>query len=119
MFSELLQGIVEETGGAVGAVLMGYDGIAIDQFFLPQDEVDLNMLAVEYANVLKEVKKMTEVLDTGLLEEVTIKTENFYVVLRAISPDYFVFLTIGSHGNLGKGRYLIMRDAVKLREALA
>ena len=119
MFSELLQGIVEETPGAVGAVLMGYDGIAIDQYFLPQDEVDLNILAIEYANVLKEVKQMTEVLDTGFLEEVSIKTANYYIVLRAISPEYFVFLTVNSHGNVGKGKYLIMRDAVKIREALS
>ncbi len=36
MFSEILQKIVEETGGGIGAVLMGYDGIAIDQFFSPE-----------------------------------------------------------------------------------
>ena len=33
MFADILQTIVEETRGGAGAVLMGYDGIAIEQFF--------------------------------------------------------------------------------------
>lgn len=119
MFSEILQGIVEDTGGGVGISLMGYDGIAIEQYLTSFEGVDLQLLAVEYANVLKEIKRAVEVLNTGFMEEVTVKTEHFLVVVRALNEEYFVVLTLDRNGNLGKGRYLLMRDAPKLLEALS
>jgi len=119
MFNEILEGIVEGTGGGVGAVLMGYDGIAIEQYFKPCQGVDLHMIAVEYANVLKEIKKTVEILNTGIMEEVSVKTERFQVIIRTLSDEYFVALTLEQGGNYGKGRYLLMREALRLKEALA
>ncbi len=119
MFKEILQRIVEGTGGGVGAVLMGYDGIAIDQYFQPVDGVDLQLIAVEYSNVLKEIKKTAEILNTGDMEEVSIGTERFYVLVRTLSDEYFVALTLGREGNLGKGRYLLLRESGALKQALS
>lgn len=119
MFSEILETIVEGAGGGVGAVLMGYDGIAIEQYFKTCEGVDLQLVAVEYANVLKEIKKAAEVLNTGLMEEVSIKTERFHVVISTLTDEYFVALTLERAGNYGKGRYLLRREASRLRAALA
>lgn len=119
MFAEILRGIVEGTSGGVGCILMGYDGIAIDQYFKPCDGIDLQIVAVEYANVLKEIKRTVEILNTGSMEEVSIKTERFYVVIRSLTDEYFVALTLIRDGNFGKGRYLLLREAQRLTEALS
>lgn len=119
MFADILKGIVEETGGGVGAVLMGYDGIAIEQYYKPCEGTDLQLIAVEYANVLKEIKKTAEILNTGLMEEVSVKTERFHVVIRTLTEEYFVALTLERAGNYGKGRYLLLREASRLVEALS
>ena len=119
MFNEILEEIVEGSGGGVGAVLMGYDGISIEHYFKPCEGVDLHMAAVEYSNVLKEIKKTAEILNTGSMEEVSVKTERFLVVIRALTDEYFVALTLDRGGNYGKGRYLMMREATRLKEALA
>jgi len=118
MFKGILENIVTSCAGGVGAVLMGYDGIAIDQFIVEDASLDLNLVAIEYSNVTKEIKKAAEVLQTGTLQEVAIKTEQYFVVLHALTDEYFVALTIERNGNYGQGRYLLMRDAEKLREAL-
>ncbi|BCA80193.1 roadblock/LC7 domain-containing protein [Desulfuromonas sp. AOP6] len=118
MFAKMLQEIVEKTSGGVGAVLMGYDGIAIDQYFQPVDDVDLQLVSVEYANILKEIRKTIDVLGTGAMEEVAIRTSRFYVILRALGPEYFVALTVRSDGNFGKGRYLLMKEAPRFLDAL-
>ena len=119
MFAEILQRIVEETGGGVGAVLMGYDGIAIDQYFSADQQLDLNMIAVEYANVIKEIRKTAQILNVGEMEEVSIKTERFHIVVRIITPDYFVAMTLRRDGNFGKARYLLTRESAALVAALA
>jgi predicted regulator of Ras-like GTPase activity (Roadblock/LC7/MglB family) len=118
MFSEILQRIVEETGGGIGAVLMGYDGIAIEQFFVPDQAVDLQMVVVEYSNVLKEIRKTAEILSLGEMQEISIRTERYYIVIRMLTEEYFVALIIERDGNFGKGRYLMTRESENLIEAL-
>jgi len=118
MFRSILENIVTSCSGGVGAVLMGYDGIAIDQFVVDDLMIDLNLVAIEYSNVTKEIKKAAEVLETGELQEVSVKTEHYYVIIYALTDEYFVALAINRSGNYGQGRYLLMRDAESLREAL-
>ncbi|PLX95494.1 MAG: GTPase [Desulfuromonas sp.] len=118
MFREILEGIVERVGGGIGAVLMGYDGIAIDHFFKPCEEIDLQLAAVEYANVLKDIRNIVEILNTGEMEEVSIRTGRYFVIIRAVTAEYFVALTLEQNGNFGKGRYLLQREAQSLREGL-
>src|SRR5210317_597713 len=118
MFNEILQRIVEETGGGIGAVLMGYDGISIDQYFAPEEELDLQMVVVEYSNVLKEIRKTAEILSLGDMEEISIRTDRFIIVIRILTSDYFVAMIIHQDGNFGKGRYLMTRESSNLIEAL-
>ncbi|MEZ4600224.1 MAG: roadblock/LC7 domain-containing protein [Syntrophotaleaceae bacterium] len=117
MFHDILQGILREADG-VSAVLMGYDGLPVDQVDRPCDGIDLNLVAVEYANVLKEVKNAVSLLNTGDLEEMAIRTQRFHVIIRALTEEYFVTLTLPRDGNLGKGRYLLLRESSRLCEAL-
>jgi len=117
-FKSILQGIVEEAGGGLGGVVMGYDGIAIEEYQAQPDRLDVHLLAVEYASVLKEIKRTVGVLQTGDLEEVSIVSELVRVIVRGVSDDFFVALVLAADGNYGKGRYLLKRDAWKLREAL-
>ncbi len=117
-FSNVLQGVVESADGGIGAVLMGYDGIAIDQFFRPTMDIDLSLMAVEYANILKEIRQAAEILNTGRMEEVTIKTDRYQMLIRTLNEDFFIALALERDANFGKGRYLLMRDAPALREAL-
>ncbi|MEZ4484935.1 MAG: roadblock/LC7 domain-containing protein [Syntrophotaleaceae bacterium] len=117
MFTKILQNIVEESDG-YSAVLMGYDGLAVAHYDRLGDAGDLNLFAVEYANVLKEMKDTVSILNTGAIEEVTVKTERFQVIIRALNEDYFVILTLACNGNYGKGRYLLSREAFSLREEL-
>jgi predicted regulator of Ras-like GTPase activity (Roadblock/LC7/MglB family) len=118
MFKEILQRIVEETGGGIGAVLMGYDGISIDQYFAADEELDLQMIVVEYSNVLKEIRKTADILSLGAMEEISIRTARFIIVIRVLTDDYFVALVINRDGNFGKGRYLMTREGFNLNEAL-
>jgi len=118
MFREILEKIVSSCSGGVGAVLMGYDGIAIEQYAIEEVTLDLNLVAIEYSNVTKEIRKAADVLNTGDLQEVAIKTAYYYVIIHALTNEYFVALTLSRSGNYGQGRYLLMREAGNLREAL-
>ena len=117
-FKAVLKTIVEGSDGCFGAVVMGYDGIAIEEYLHEGGGVDVQLLAVEYASVLKEIKRTVGLLNTGEMEEVSIISERCTVVVRGLGDDFFVALALGADGNFGKGRYLLKREASKLREAL-
>jgi predicted regulator of Ras-like GTPase activity (Roadblock/LC7/MglB family) len=114
---DTLKEITEKAGGGIGALIMGYDGIPIEEYILGSD-FDIQLLAVEYVNVMKEVKRSIEVLKTGVLEEILISTEQSKIIIRTVCDDYFVMLILNSDGNYGKGRYLLKLESPRLRDEL-
>jgi predicted regulator of Ras-like GTPase activity (Roadblock/LC7/MglB family) len=118
MFKKILESVVTGCSGGVGAVLMGYDGIAIEHYSVEENSLDLNLVGIEYSNVTKEIRNAADILSVGDLQEVTIKTEHYYVIIHTLTDEYFVALMLARTGNFGKGRYLLMREAFTLRQAL-
>jgi predicted regulator of Ras-like GTPase activity (Roadblock/LC7/MglB family) len=117
-FREMLKGLVCNVDGGQGAVIMGYDGIPIDEFIMEDVPLDVQLLSVEYATLMKEIKRTIDVLKTGEMEEVSIATGLSRIIVRSISHDFFIVLVLDKDGNFGKGRYLLKRDAPKLAEEL-
>ncbi|GAM07835.1 hypothetical protein OR1_00104 [Geobacter sp. OR-1] len=117
-FRERLKNIVEQVDGAIGALIMGYDGIPIDECILPDVSLDVQLLAVEYATLLKEIKRTVDVLKTGGMEEVSISTGELRVVIRALNEEFFLVLLMVKDGNFGLGRYLLRLNASVFREML-
>ncbi|MBE9503567.1 MAG: roadblock/LC7 domain-containing protein, partial [Proteobacteria bacterium] len=78
--------------------------------------LDIQTMAVEYTSVLSEIRKASEVLQAGKLEELTVCTESLTLILRVITDEYFIAVVLSSNGNYGKGRYLIRMAAPKLVE---
>ncbi len=114
---DTLKEIVETVGGGVGAVVMGYDGIPIEEHIL-EGIYDVQVVAVEYVNIMKEVKRTLEVLKTGEMEEILITTGQSRIIIRSVCDDFFILLALDANGNYGKGRYLLKREAPNLRDEL-
>jgi predicted regulator of Ras-like GTPase activity (Roadblock/LC7/MglB family) len=110
--------MVERVDGAMAAVVMGYDGIAIDEVVRDGVPLDVQLLAVEYATLLKEIKRTVDVLRTGVMEEVTIATGEVRIVIRVLNDEFFVVLIMQGDGNFGLGRYLLRLNAPHLRDIL-
>lgn len=117
-FRDILRGMVERVEGGQGAVIMGYDGIPIDEYIKEDAALDIQLLSVEYATLLKEIRRTVEVLKTGEMEEISITTGLTRVIVRPVNEEFFVVFVLGKDGNFGKGRYLLKRDAPRLAEAL-
>jgi predicted regulator of Ras-like GTPase activity (Roadblock/LC7/MglB family) len=117
-FRESLKQLTQAVPGGLGAFIMGYDGIAIDEYLSAELPLDLPLLAVEYVNLMREIKRTVELLDTGGMEEVVVATDRVRVLTRVINDDFFLVLVITANGNYGKGRFLLMRDALKFRAEL-
>jgi predicted regulator of Ras-like GTPase activity (Roadblock/LC7/MglB family) len=114
-----LRSIVENVDGGLAAMIMAYDGIPIDEVCLEQTDFDMQLLSVEYATVLKEIRHTIEVIKAGHMEEVSITTSQTCVAIRVLNNELFVVLIMRRDGNFGKGRYLLRLRSYELAQSLS
>lgn len=107
MFQESLKRLVVETEGGLAGLLMGFDGISVDSYVGNSMPSDIQTVGMEFSFILSQVRKATEILELGGLTEFTIRAEKLTVIIRVLTPEYFLALAIQPDGNLGKGRYLL------------
>ena len=122
-FASILQEIVDECGGGLAAALMGSDGIPIEQVEASGEvrealSSEVDVLGVEFGRILDELRKASDSVAGGALEEVSIRLANFWVLMRTIDEETYLLLAIGPYGNVGKARFLMRRQLLALREEL-
>ncbi|MCA9654660.1 MAG: roadblock/LC7 domain-containing protein [Myxococcales bacterium] len=117
MLFDTLRTIVDQTPGASGAILMGFDGIAVMQAKANgYDKTDIESLAMEFSFRFIELRKAARSLDMGDISDITIKASGGTVLCRVLNEEYFVAVVMHDSGYFGKGRYLLR---VKADELLA
>lgn len=110
--------MVEEVDGAYSAMLMGYDCIAIDEFNQGDAGFDVQMMIVEYATAIKEIRRTVEVVGAGNMEEIAITTKNSRIIIRVLNDDLFSVFVMHKDGNVGKARYLMRLNASAMIESI-
>ncbi len=114
-----LQKLLGEVEDAYAVMLMGYDCIAIDEAHRGNADFDVQLMAVEYGTVIKEIRRTIDVLGAGAMEEVTITTASSRMIVRVLSDEYFAAFILPKGANLGKARYLLRVKALDFIEAVS
>ena len=119
-FDAILNEILEASPGCYGVALMGVDGIPISQATASRDDVDLeevvSVMGVEFGRVLEEARKAADSVEGGSLEELFVKMGRYQVAIRGVDVETYLVMVLGEGGNAGKGRYLMRRHLLALRE---
>lgn len=119
MFQDVLREVVDGTEGGVAGLLMGYDGIPVDQYVRDEGiELPIDTVGQEYSVILKEIRKAAEMLEAGEAREMAVKAERMITVVRLLNEEYFVAVTLKPEGNLGKARFLLRTRTGKLLDEL-
>jgi predicted regulator of Ras-like GTPase activity (Roadblock/LC7/MglB family) len=119
MFKDVLREVVERTDGSVAGLLMGFDGILLEQYLKPGASCDVETIGMEYSIILTQIGKAAELLEAGEAREVSIQAERLTTLIRMLNKEYFVALTLVPHGNFGKARFLLRTLTPKLLNELA
>ena len=98
--------MVDNVDGGLAAVIMGLDGIPVETYVRQSDKVDVNTVGMEFSFILTQIRKAGESLQVGGLEEMSVKAQRLVLVVRMLSPQYFVAIAMAPEGNFGKARYL-------------
>jgi predicted regulator of Ras-like GTPase activity (Roadblock/LC7/MglB family) len=126
-FEAILRAIVEECGGGIGASLMGNDGIPIEEYTASPktgspaagdvgQPVEAGTAGVEFGRILMDIRRASDALGGGSLEETIIRVKGFMLIFQPVDDENFLVLALARDGNLGKARYLIRRHVHAIRQ---
>lgn len=112
-FSEILKEVVNSTEGALGALIVGLDGIPVEEYAVG-GEMDVQSMTVEFSSLLREIEKGSQSAEMGSTREVTVIADKAMIMLRRLNEEYFIVLILKPEGNFGKGRFLLRVSAPRL-----
>ncbi len=117
-FKNLLQGMLDQLPGAVGAIIADWEGEAVDQV-ARMDDFEIKVIGAHEGIILTQLRQALQRLDGGALEEVQIHFEHGKVLIAPLSEDYFLVLTIEPDVMIGKAAFVMRRSAEQLRLEIA
>lgn len=118
VFNEIVENAVKNTPGALAGLLMGLDGISLANYVKPGSGFEMEVVGVEYATLLSEIRKACDILESGEVHEFTVSTDKIVIVVRSVSKDYFLAMALTPDGNIGKARFVLRVQAPKVRKEL-
>lgn len=112
-FLEVLKETVGKVDGAVSAMIIASDGISVQEY-AQEKLVDLTGLSAEASAMIKDINLAADNLGLGEAREFSIISDRCGILMRKISPDYYLALVIRPDGNYGKGRFILKTAVPKL-----
>ena len=118
VFQKILQDIIQGVEGGLAGLIIARDGIALETYVRPESDggVDIQALGVELVTMTGEIGRVTQALGAEGFEELSLALPAHIVVMRMITPEYFLVVLLGRDGNFGKARYLMRRESPRLRQ---
>lgn len=104
MFAGLLQQIIERVEGAQSAAIMGLDGMLVERTGREHYD-ELDVIAAEYASLLRTTIRTAGDTELGDLWEMIVAAERATLMIRVLSPEYFLLLLLAPDANLGRARF--------------
>ena len=112
-FSDVLEKIGERLEGVQGSVVIGDDGIVVERHVV-DPEFDSELASVEVVGGCRDLKRAMERVEAGEVEEIALVTERSKVLIRTLSPGYYLVLLLTPESSLGRSRYELKKAAYAL-----
>jgi predicted regulator of Ras-like GTPase activity (Roadblock/LC7/MglB family) len=116
---ETLNSIIDSVDGAMAAIIFAGDGVSIDEIVAERADLDTQLLAVEYATILKEIRRAVDVIRMGTLEELSLTTTGSCCIVRVLNDEIYTALILSGDGNIGKGRYVLKVKSFEIQRELS
>lgn len=117
-FGQELQRVVTRVPETYAVMIIGSDGIPVEKLVV-RAQPNLEALAAELTTLLR--RSLGVASDTGLgdLQELTLLTEGVAAVIRAITPEYFVFVALAPGALVGRARLALRVACLSLASEFA
>lgn len=106
MFREVLHKVLNRTEGCLGVLIMGTDGIAVENVWKDRaKQTNLEIALAEFTALMRNANRTKSESHLGRLREMTLSGDHAVFVLRSVTKDYFLAMILAPEGNFGRARY--------------
>ncbi len=112
-FSKVLKEAVERVDGAVSCMILGSDGILVEEYAVER-LLNLEDLGAEASTMIKDINLAAKDLGLGSAREFSIISDKCGIIMRRINSAYYMALVIKPEGNYGKGRFVLKSMVPKI-----
>lgn len=109
-FQTILQELVERTPEAIGAILVDWEGEAVQEY-CHCDPYDIRFLAAHQGIILSRLKEIPEEVHGGQVEDIIITTINNHLLIGPVDQEYALVMSIGRSGAVSLAMHHF-RDAI-------
>ncbi|HAM50816.1 MAG TPA: hypothetical protein DCP92_09055 [Nitrospiraceae bacterium] len=113
-FEHVLKEVVERVDGAVSAMVIGADGILVDEYAVKK-LLNLDDLGAESSAMIRDINLAAQNLALGEAKEFSIISDRCGIIMRQINPEYYLALVITPDGNYGKGRFILRTSIPRIK----
>ncbi len=114
-FKLLLNKLLEDIPGAQGAVILDWEGEAVDQV-ARISEYDMKVIGAHNGIILNQLRDVLGVIGSGALEEVVIRTGENKTLVAPLSQDYMLVLQLGADAIAARAAFKMRRCVEALRD---
>jgi len=114
-FKSLLNRLLEDVPGALGAIIVDWEGEAVDQV-ARINEYEIKVLGAHSGIILCLLREALSRLDSGSLEDVVIRTGQHKTLIAPLTDDYLLILQLGVEAIAARAAYKMRRCVDELRD---
>jgi predicted regulator of Ras-like GTPase activity (Roadblock/LC7/MglB family) len=114
-FKSILQDLVESTVGATGAILIDWEGEAVEFFSLAANEFDIKILGAHQNIIFNRIREIRQRIPSQAISNTVITTDQQHLILGAIGDDYTLVTTLERDALVGRALVNLL-GAIKLLE---
>lgn len=117
-FYDILKDLVEGVEGGSAATLMGMDGVAIHNYEREGSGCDVETIGIEYGGVVSAANSAAQILSLGDFEEMTVAMHGLTLILRMVTPQYYIVFALDDRAAAGKARFRVRKAAAMSKKEL-
>lgn len=113
---EDLTDLMARVPGSLGAILVDWEGEAVDHV-AGMDDYELKVLGAYSGAILMNLRTTVDRFEEEGLEELVVGTSAVHTIVRLVTRDYFLVFTCRKEEEiLGRALFEVRRCAVRLRD---
>jgi predicted regulator of Ras-like GTPase activity (Roadblock/LC7/MglB family) len=113
----VLQEVLDRIPGALGAAVVGLDGIAVEKVS-STGAFNVDLASAEGIGIVKRAVAGLRGDPRDQLEEISVSCRSSLTILRSLGSDYYLCVVIGPDCLSGRARYETWRAGQQLQQAI-
>lgn len=111
--------LVESTPGATGAIFVDWEGEAVDQYAVNEEDLyHLKVIGAHKGVMLNLIHDAQKAAEYEAVRSVAVRMENYNVLMAPVKDGYFVAMTMTHDTVMGKARYCLAKTLEALKKEM-